>query len=162
MGNSIRTSIGLAPVSLASSRLEADWPNPAKSEAAIAPIAVLQSAAAAISKDGILHSTGSLAREVDELLDPSAGVVLTSVVCRGAKTKAPVVVERWIDGGTSDEFDAMTIAETDDPCLQTVDAVPPGRLKTGVIDYRVVARIGEAIVAQERRTLRVGTAGGAR
>jgi hypothetical protein len=147
---------------VASNRLEADWPNLAKCEAAIAPIAALQSTVAAISKDGILHSTGSLAREVDELLDPSASVVLTSVVCRGTKTTAPVVIERWIDGGAPDEFDPMTIAEPDSPCLQTVDAVPPGRLPPGVVDYRVVARIGDEIVAQERRTLRVGAAAGVR
>jgi hypothetical protein len=79
-----------------------------------------------------------------------------SVVCRGAKTKRPVVVERWLEGGPRDEFVPMTIAETDQPCVQTVDVMPAGRLLPGVVDYRVTARIGDEIVAQERRTLRVG------
>jgi hypothetical protein len=140
-----------------SRRLEADWPNPAKSAAAIAPIAVLQKGSAAISADGAVRSSGSVARDADEPLDPSAGVSLESVVCRGAKTTAPVVVERWFDGGAPrDAFPPMTIAETDAPCVQTVDVVPAGQLRPGVIDYRIVARVGDEIVAQERRTLRVG------
>ena len=52
----------------------------------------------------------------------------------------------------------MTIAETAEPCVQTVDVVPAGRLQPGVVDYRIVARIGDEIVAQERRTLRIGAA----
>ena len=99
---------------------------------------------------------GPLARDVDEMLDPSVGISLTSVVCRGAKTKSAVVVERWLEGGPRDEFAPMTIAEIDAPCVQTVDVVPVGRLQPGVVDYRVTARIGDEIVAQERRTLRVG------
>jgi len=93
------------------------------------------------------------------MLDAAASVTLETVVCRGAKTKAPIVVERWLEDGRENEFAPMTIAETDDPCIQTVDAVPPGRLRPGVVDYRVVARIGDEIVAQERRTLRVAATG---
>ena len=143
---------------IGSSRIEGSWPNPAKSEAAIAPIAVLQAAAAAISKDGAVSSSGLLARDVDETLDPTASISLASVVCRGTKTKAPVIVERWLEDGSANDFAPMTIAETSAPCVQTVDVVPPGRLRTGVVDYRIVARIGDEIVAHERRTLRVGTA----
>ncbi len=141
-----------------SSRLDADWPSPAKSAAAIAPIAVLQTGPVAMSKDGAVSSSGSLARDVDELLDPSIGISLASVVCRGAKTKAPIVVERWIEDGSPNEFAPMTIEETGDPCIQTVDVVNAGRLRKGVVEYRVTARIGDEIVAQERRTLRVGAA----
>jgi hypothetical protein len=141
---------------IGSSRLDADWPSPAKSVAAIAPIAVLQAGPAAMSKDGAISSAGSLARDVDELLDPSASVALETVVCRGAKTTAPVVVERWLEGGPSGEFEPMTIAATEGPCLQIVDVVRPGRLRPGVVDYRVVARIGDDIFANERRSLRVG------
>jgi hypothetical protein len=139
-----------------STRLQADWPNAAKSAAAIAPVAVLQNGPAAISKDGEVASAGFLARDIDESLDASTSVSLMSVVCRGAKTKGPVVVERWLEGGPRDEFAPMTIAETDPPCVQTIDVVPAGRLLPGVVDYRVTARIGDEIVAQERRTLRVG------
>ncbi len=139
---------------IGSSRLDADWPNPAKSDAAISPVAVLQAGPAAMSKDGALASTGSLARDDDEPLNPSIPISLVSVVCRGAKTHAPVVVERWIEDGSRGEFEPMTIAETAEPCVQTVDVLPAGRLKPGVVDYRVVARIGDEIVAQERRTLR--------
>ncbi len=140
---------------IGSSRVDADWPNPAKSDAAIVPVAVLQTGSAAMSKDGALASTGSLARDVDEPLNPSVAISLVSVVCRGAKTRAPVVVERWIEDGSRGEFEPMTIAETAEPCIRTVDALSAGRLKPGVVDYRVVARIGDEIVAQERRTLRV-------
>jgi hypothetical protein len=79
-----------------------------------------------------------------------------SVVCRGAKTKSPVIVERWLEGGPRDEFAPITMAETDPPCVQTVDVMPAGRLLPGVVDYRVTARVDDEIVAQERRTLRVG------
>ncbi len=140
---------------IGSSRVDADWPNPAKSDAAIAPVAVLQTSPAAMSKDGALASTGSLARDVDEPLNPSVAISLVSVVCRGAKTRAPVVVERWIEDGSRGEFEPMTIAEAGEPCVETVDALHAGRLKPGVVDYRVVARIGDEVVAQERRTLRV-------
>jgi hypothetical protein len=140
-----------------SSRLDADWPNPAKSGAAIAPIAVLQAGPAAISKDGAVSSSGSIARDVDEMLDPSIGVSLTSVVCRGGKAKGSLVVERWLEDGSPNEFEPMTIPDTDAPCVQTVDVVRAGRLRPGGVDYRVVARVGDEIVAQERRALRVGT-----
>jgi hypothetical protein len=108
-----------------------------------------------MSKDGALLTSGSLARDVDEMLDAAASVTLETVVCRGAKTTAPVVVERWIEDGLANAFAPMTIAASDAPCLQIVDAVPPGRLRPGAVDYRVVARIADEIVAQERRTLRV-------
>jgi hypothetical protein len=144
---------------IGSTRLDADWPSPVKSMAAIAPIAVLQAGLAAMSKDGAVNSSGSLARDVDEMLDPSTRISLVSVVCRGGKTHGPVVVERWLEDVVANEFAPMTIAETDDPCVQTVDVVRAGRLRQGVVDYRVVARVGEEIVAQERRTLRVGAAG---
>jgi len=144
---------------IGSTRLDADWPNPAKTEAAIAPIAVLQTGPAAMSRNGGVSSSGLLARDVDEMLEPSASVTLETVVCRGAKTKAPVVVERWLEDGLANEFAPMTIAGTDDSCVQTVDVVRAGRLRQGVVDYRVVARIDDEIVAQERRTLRVGASG---
>ena len=138
-----------------SSRLHAEWPNPAKAEAAIAPVAVLQIGSAAISKDGAVRSSGLLARDTDEALDPATSISLASVVCRGSKTKSPVVVERWLEGGAQDEFSPVTIEETSMPCAQTLDVLPAGRLGVGDVDYRIVARIGDEIVAQERRTLRV-------
>jgi hypothetical protein len=141
-----------------SSRIDADWPNPGKSQAAIAPVAALQAGPAAMSKDGAVSSSGSLARDLDELLDPAASVTLESVVCRGAKIEVPIVVERWIEDGLPNEFLPVTIGETDGPCVRTVDVVRAGRLKPGVVDYRVSARIGDEIVAQERRPLRVGAA----
>jgi hypothetical protein len=140
---------------IGSSRLDADWPNPGKLAAAIAPVAVLQASPAAMSKDGAVSSSGSLARDADEALDPSASVSLESVVCRGAKAKGPVVVERWLEDGLPNDFEPMTIAQAEGPCVQTLDVVRAGRLKPGVVDYRVVVRMGEEIVAQERRTLRV-------
>jgi hypothetical protein len=139
-----------------STRLDADWPNPAKGGASIAPIAVLQTSPAAISSDGAVSSSGLLARDVDEFLDPSASVTLKSVVCRGAKTGVPINVERWIEDGLTNEFAPITIAVIDDPCVQTIDVVSPGRLRSGAVDYRVTVRMGDEIVAQERRTLRVG------
>ena len=54
----------------------------------------------------------------------------------------------------------MTIEVAGDPSVETVDVVQAGRLKPGVFDYRVTARIGVKIVAQERRTLRVRAAAG--
>jgi hypothetical protein len=140
---------------IGSSRVEADWPNPVKSMAAIAPVAVLQSGHAAFSTDGAVSSSGSLARDAEEMLDPAASVTLASVVCRGAKTTAPIVVERWIEGGAANEFAPMTIAPTAAPCVQTMDVLGAGRLQPGAVDYHVVARVGDEIVAQERRTLRV-------
>jgi hypothetical protein len=142
---------------IGSSRLDAEWPNPGKTAAAIAPIAVLQTSLAAMSKDGAISSSGAVARDEDETLDPSTSISLMSVVCRGAKTHSPIVVERWLDGGPRDEFAPMTIAGTDEPCVSTVDVVPVGRLGAGATDFRIVARVGDEIVAQARRALRVGT-----
>src|SRR4029077_11182558 len=103
-----------------SSRVEADWPNPVKTMAAIAPVAVLQQGQAAMSTDGSVSSSGALARDVDEMLDRSSSVTLESVVCRGARTNAPIVVERWLDNGEANEFAPMTIEPTDDPCVRTI------------------------------------------
>lgn len=142
---------------IGSNRLDADWPNPAESTAAIAPIAVLQVGPAAMTTDGVVSSSGSLARDADEMLDPSTGVSLVSVVCRGGKTRGAVVIERWLDDGSRDEFAPMTISESGGACLQTVDSVRAGRLRPGVVDYRIVSRLGNEIVAERRRTLLVGT-----
>lgn len=141
---------------IGSNRLDANWPNPAKGVAAIAPIAVLQIGPAAMTKDGVVTASGSLARDVDEMLDPTTGVSLVSVVCRGGKINGPIVVERWLDDGSHDEFAPMTIAETGEACLQTLDAVRAGRLKLGTVDYHVVAKVGDDVVAEQRRTLVVG------
>jgi hypothetical protein len=141
---------------IGSSRVEADWPNPVKSIAAIAPIAVLQSGKAAMTTDGSASTSGSLARDVDEMLDPSSSVTLESVVCRGARTNAPIVVERWLDDGQANEFAPTTIGPSAGPCVRTMDVLRAGRLQAGVVDYHLVARIGDDIVAQERRALRVG------
>jgi hypothetical protein len=142
---------------IASNRLDANWPSAATSVAAIAPIAVLQIGPAAVTKDGVVSTSGSLARDVDEALDPSTGMTLLSVVCRGGKSRGPVVVERWLEGGPRDEFAPMTIAAIGDACIQTVDALRPGRLRQGSADYWVEARVGGEIVAQQRRSLLVGT-----
>jgi hypothetical protein len=140
---------------IGSSRVEADWPNPVKSLAAIAPIAVLQSGKAAMTTDGSVSTSGSLARDVDEVLEAASGITLESVVCRGARTNAPIVVERWLDDGQANEFAPMTIRPSDDPCIRTIDVVRAGRLGPAAVDYHVVARLGDQIVAQEQRTLRV-------
>jgi hypothetical protein len=143
---------------IGSKRLDADWPSPAKGAAAIAPIAVLQAGPAAMSNDGVYSASGSLARDVDEMIDPAGGISLVSVVCRGGQTQGPVVVERWLEGGSRDDFAPMTITETGDACLQTVDVIRAGRLRPGTVDYRIVARVGNEIVAQQRRGLVIGTA----
>ena len=80
-----------------------------------------------------------------------------SVVCGGAKTKGSVVVEHWIEGGSRGEFEPLTIAETDEPCRQTVDVLQGKRLTAGEVDYRLTARVGDEIIAEQRRTLRVPT-----
>ncbi len=79
--------------------------------------------------------------------------------CRpaAAMSKELVDVERWAEDGLANEFVPMTIDATGDPCVQIVDVVKAGRLRQPVVDYRVTARIGDEIVAQERRALRVGT-----
>jgi hypothetical protein len=51
----------------------------------------------------------------------------------------------------------MTITETGAVCLQTVDVLRAGRLRQGTVDYHIVARVGDEIVAQQRRRLSVGT-----
>lgn len=139
-----------------SSRLDAKWPDPAEGAVAIAPIAALQSGPAVFSKDGVLANAGLLARGVDEALDPTVAVSLESVVCRGAKTKGAIRVERWLEGDSRGQFAPMTIAEDGERCLPIVDVIPEGHLKPGAVDYRVAARIGDGIAVQERRTLRVG------
>ena len=139
-----------------SRRLEASRPDPTKSVAAIAPIAALQSGPAAISKDSTVTTSGFLARDVDEMLDPSSSVSLRSVVCRGAQTKRRIIVERWLEGGSREEFAPMTISETDPPCIEVVDVVSARHLRPGVLNYYVASRIGNEIAAQAQRTLRVG------
>jgi hypothetical protein len=59
--------------------------------------------------------------------------------------------------GLPNEFVPTTIDPTGDPCVQLVDLVSGGRLRPGVVDYRVTVRIDDEIVAQERRALRVGS-----
>ncbi len=141
---------------IGSRRIEHHWPDPATADAAITPIAVLQTGPAAISRDGTPELKGPLARDRDEVLDPSGDISLQSVVCRGVKTKGPVRIERWLEGGTRARFEPITLAEPAELCHPITDVVPAGRLAHGDVDYRVVARIGDDIVAQERRTLRVG------
>ena len=75
-------------------RIDADWPSPAKSEAAM-------------SKDGAFSSSGFLTRDVDELLDPSVSVSLETVVCRGLETKVPGVVDYRVTTRTGDEIVAQ-------------------------------------------------------
>ncbi len=142
---------------VSSRRLDESWPNPAHTAAAITPVAVLQAGPAAMSRDGAFASSGSLARDLDEVLDPSMDVSLMSVVCRGAGTKGPVVVERWIEGGSRGTFAPFTIEETGEPCQRSIDVLPGKRLTLGEVDYRMTARVGDEIVAEQRRTLRVGT-----
>lgn len=142
---------------IGSRRIDANWPDPGAAAAAITPIAVLQSGAAAILRDGTFVSSGALARDLDELLDPSADTSLASVVCRGPKAKGPLVIERWIEGRAILRFAAITIENAIERCRHTVDVVPGGRLSPGDVDYRVEARIGGEIVAEERRTLRIGS-----
>jgi hypothetical protein len=138
-----------------STRLDADWPQLAKTGAAIAPIAALQAGHAAMSKDGAATASGMLARDVDEPLDSAASITLKTVVCRGAKSTGTLVVERLVEDGLATEFVPTPMPETGEPCLQVVDVVRPGRLRPGVVDYRVTVRIGDEVVATARRPLRV-------
>jgi hypothetical protein len=90
-------------------------------------------------------------------LAPSADISLASVVCRSAKSRGPVIIERWLEGASRGKFEARTLAETPDACVQSVDVVPEERLRPGVLGYHAAARIGDEIAAVERRTLRIGT-----
>jgi len=67
-----------------------------------------------------------MSRDVDEPLDPSASITLETVVCRGSKGDAPIVIERRVEDGLPNELDPMTIDATGDPCVQIVDVVRAG------------------------------------
>ena len=106
-----------------------------------------------MSEDGAIPSSGCLARDVDEMLDASSSVTLETVVCRGAETDQPVLVERRLEDGLANAFAPMTIAEADDPGAQaTSRATGPARFETSATAHECWAS-GSSISKPGRRPL---------
>jgi hypothetical protein len=131
------------------------WPRAVEKGAAIAPIAVLQSRNAAVAHDQPVGPEGAIALDSSELLDPSQVTALESVICRGSGITAPLVVERYVEGLAGEPFAPMTIEADGAPCIQTVDVLKPGTLAGPLMDYRIIVRNGNEIVADQRKPLRL-------
>jgi hypothetical protein len=134
--------------------LEGDWANPAKFDAVIAPITVLQTRSAASSKDGKTDAASAIALDANELIDRTRPVALESAVCRGANTKSALVVERRLEGNAHADFAPMTIDPAGEPCIQTVDIVQPADVQGIAVDYRIIVRAGGEVIADQRKSLR--------
>jgi hypothetical protein len=143
---------------IASSSMEDSWPDPTKSDPVIAPIAVLQTRNVAVSKDGKVAAVAAVVFDENAALDPALGAALISVVCRGTKTTATLIVERQLEGDVHGDFEPMTIEPAGDPCVQTVDAIQPNVARSPFVDYRIIVRSGGEVVADQRRQLRFAPA----
>jgi hypothetical protein len=97
-----------------------------------------------------------IALDEDEAIVASEAIVLKSVVCRGGRTGEPLVIERLLEGPVRSNFAPLTLEPGAGSCAETLDAIPPGSLPPGPIDYRILVRSRSTVVAQERRSLRVG------
>jgi hypothetical protein len=137
-----------------STSLSADWPDGAHESAIVAPIAVVQGVRGVFSKDGAAHASGRIGRGDGEPVDPAVSVALTTIACRTSKRPERLVVERTLEGSLVSDFAPMSIEPDGEPCVSIVDVIPKGRLGAAPVDYRVVVRAADAVVANRRCTVR--------
>ncbi len=130
-----------------STRLSAEWPDGAHEAAIIAPIAVVQAVRGVFSKDGAARATGRIARDDGEPVDPAIPVALTTIACRASKRPERLIVERALEGSLGSDFAPMAIEPDGEACIAIVDVIPKGRLGAAPVDYRVVVRAADAVVA---------------
>jgi len=124
---------------ISSGRLRVEWPDPNAAAVTLAPIALLQPAAALFLRDGATREHGSLARRP---LDPVLGdrpAALVGLVCRGRRFEEPLRVLRAVVGRERLELPELTIEAGTERCAQVRDLVPAGALGPG--PYRYVIRV---------------------
>ena len=137
--------------------LESDWPNPKKASAVIAPIAVMQPRAAAFSADDPRSPARGVALDQDETIDPARTVALESVVCRGIDAKGELIIDRRLEGNAHGNYPVMKLA-AGDRCQSTLDVIEATGASGIVVDYRIIVRSGNEILAEQRRPLRFAAA----
>jgi hypothetical protein len=130
-----------------STRLSAEWPDGSGEAATIAPIAVVQAVRGVFSKDGAARATGRIARDEGEPVDPAVPVAFTTIACRTSKRPERLIVERALEGSLGSDFAPMAIEPDGEACIAIVDVIPKGRLGAAPVDYRVVVRAADAVVA---------------
>lgn len=140
-----------------SKSLEADWPNPKKASAVIAPIAVMQPRVAAFSADDSRAATRGVALDEDEAIDPAKTVALESVVCRGVDVKGELIIDRRLEGNARGDYPVMKLA-AGERCQRTLDVIEPNGATGIVVDYRIIVRSGNEILAEQRRPMRFAAA----
>jgi len=116
--------------------LEGRWPDPA-TESTISPIVLLQPAQGAFARGESARKQGALARLYDDPVQSELPTAVISVVCRGAKVRDSVSVERKFEGASVVEFETIELRPGEDQCAQVRDIIPPGTMGQGHFRYGV-------------------------
>lgn len=134
-----------------SRRDEGTWPDPEADDVLLGPIAVLQPAAGAFSRDGRTATTGALARTGDDAVRADAPTALVGIVCRRKGLDGPLRLERKLEGEIAVPFAPMELDLGDDRCAQIRDLVRGGTMRAGFFRYEIrVVKNGLDLARAER------------
>jgi hypothetical protein len=120
-----------------SDHLRIELPEPDLRHAVVAPVVAVQPVSAAFLRGERSRTRGSLGRADAEPLDAGEPTALVSLVCRGARQKGVVVVERAIAGAAPVEFSPLELDLGDDRCAQVRDVIPASTLAPGIYRYEL-------------------------
>ncbi len=137
-------------------RAEGAWPDPRDAEASASPIALLQEATAAFSRDGAVRTSGALALSEGESVRADRSAALVAVVCRNGQRRHPLRVERTLAGETHLDFDPLELGAAQEPCIQIRDVIPANTLGPGGFRYDLRVKALDRMLIETTREFVVG------
>jgi VWFA-related protein len=119
--------------------VESNWPDPDDSEVTLGPVALMQPTPAAILRDEVLRSEGSVGIPEGGLARTDRSTVLVGIVCRAKGTKRELRVERTLLGDAESfaPFGPLKLEFGDDRCAQIQDYIPAGSMSSGMFSYEI-------------------------
>jgi VWFA-related protein len=140
---------------IASSDLRASaWPDADTARAAVTPVALLQPAEGVFEREDVRDPSGSLVLTEDDAVRIDRPLALVGVVCRGAKERRSLIVERRLEGAMVIGFTPISLRPDEERCLQVRDLVPPASLEEGLFRYEIAVRAGDEILTRSLRPFR--------
>mgnify|MGYP001029080306 CR=1 FL=1 len=144
---------------IVSRQFEGAWPDLRIDPAAVGPIVLLQPVEGGFRRDEEVRTSGPLAVDERQAVRGDLPGALVSLVCRGARTRGDLRVERLLSGETTLEFDPIEIESGEETCVQTRDLVRAGTLGAGEFTYEIRVLEGKRLLARRERRFHVGEPG---
>ncbi len=144
---------------IASQQVTGEWPDLDAQNVTIGPIVALEPATGAFLREGVTHTSGSLALGPAEPLRADAPTALVGLVCFDRSQNRGLCIERSLSGQAKVPFALIEVEPGADRCVQIRDVIPAGTMGPGEFRYEIGVARGETVLAHGERAFVVGPSG---